>query len=88
MKCGFNVGGGKKGNERDQKLTLSLGNLEALSERQRRITGLSTASRGSKCGEMLRLVNDFDETISKSLPRNVCVNTQSKECSKNETCLC
>lgn len=57
MKCGFN------GNERNQKLTLSLGNLEALSERQRRITGLSTASRRPKCGEMLRLVNDFDQTI-------------------------
>jgi hypothetical protein len=53
---------------KSKKLTLSLGHLEALSERQRRVTGLSTASCGPKRGEMLRLVNDFDETISKSLP--------------------
>jgi hypothetical protein len=68
MKCGFNVGREKE-KDKKQKPTFSLGHLEALSERQRRVTGLSTASCGPKCGEMLRLVNDFDETISKSLPR-------------------
>ena len=67
LKCGFNVRREKK-KKTKPKLTLSLGHLEALSEHQRRVTGLSTTSRGPKCGEMLRLVNDFDEAISKSLP--------------------
>ena len=53
---------------KSKQLTLSLGHLEALSEHQRRVTRLSTTSRGPKRGEMLRLVNDFDEAISKSLP--------------------
>ena len=71
LTCGFNVGGEKR---ESKTLTLSLGHVEALSERQCRISRLSTASCGPKRGEMLRLVDDFDETISKSLtkPRNVC----------------
>jgi len=49
------------GNDRvkDLGLTLSLGYFEALPERKRRITRLSTPSCGAKSGEMLRLVNHF-----------------------------
>jgi hypothetical protein len=50
---------------------LSLGHLETLSECQCHITGLSTSCR-PKCGEMLCLVNGFNKTILKSLPRNEC----------------
>ena len=75
MRCGFNVGGGKRKSTESKTLTLSLSHVEALSESQCRIGGLSTASCGPKRGEMLRLVDDFDETISKSLTKpkkNVC----------------
>ena len=62
-------GRGKK--DKIKQLTLSLGHLESLSEHQRCVSRLSTASCGPECCEMLRLVNDLDETISKSLPGNV-----------------
>jgi hypothetical protein len=51
------------------KLTLSLGHFEALPEHQRRVAGLT--ARACHCrterGEMLRLVDDLYETVSKRL---------------------
>ena len=58
---------GRKGEKTKSRLTLSFGHLEALSERQRGVTGLTTSACGAEGGKMLRLVDDFDETISKRL---------------------
>ena len=49
--------------------TFSLGHLETLPEHQRCVAGLTTCScqRRAKRGEMLRLIYDLDETVSKRL---------------------
>jgi hypothetical protein len=51
----------------ERRPTFSLGHFETLPERQRCVPRLTAPSCGAKGGEMLRLVDDFDETISESL---------------------
>jgi hypothetical protein len=57
----------KRGKKNKSGLTLSLCHFETLSESQRRVTGLTASSRRAKSGKMLRLINNFNKTISKRL---------------------
>jgi hypothetical protein len=66
QRAGFSVPA-SEGKSKSKRLTLSLVHLEALSERQRGVTGLTTASCGAEGCKVLCLVDDFDEPVSKRL---------------------
>ena len=79
QRAGFSVPA-SEGKSKSKRLTLSLVHLEALSERQRGVTGLTTASCGAEGCKVLCLVDDFDEPISKRLQgRKTCVIGQGQD---------